>query len=201
MDIPSGWIVTDNGVESGEGLWVCDGKFADAMHEFQLWSTCIRIDYYPDYGEKYSDDEERQLQLDEVRDMCRTATFAADAYRCTNFKLVEQMPAGITVDGYPRITTIHTETNDWPGLTAQDQVRVTTYIYVGNDEWDISSQSDWDVWGEHKSKIFHLINSFHYPAAPPDAGGGCLIATATFGSEMAPQVQFLRELRQHCTPN
>ena len=28
-------------------------------------------------------------------------------------------------------------------------------------------------------------------------GGGCLIATATFGSEMAPQVQFLRELREN----
>ena len=28
-------------------------------------------------------------------------------------------------------------------------------------------------------------------------GGGCLIATATFGSEMAPQVQFLRELRDN----
>jgi len=27
------------------------------------------------------------------------------------------------------------------------------------------------------------------------SGGGCLIATATFGSELAPQVQFLRELR------
>jgi len=29
------------------------------------------------------------------------------------------------------------------------------------------------------------------------SGGGCLIATATFGSEMAPQVQFLRELRDN----
>ena len=28
-------------------------------------------------------------------------------------------------------------------------------------------------------------------------GGGCLIATATFGSEMEPQVQFLRELRDN----
>ena len=27
------------------------------------------------------------------------------------------------------------------------------------------------------------------------AGGGCLVATATFGSEMAPQVQYLREIR------
>ena len=32
---------------------------------------------------------------------------------------------------------------------------------------------------------------------PPARIGGCLIATATFGSEMAPQVQFLRELRDN----
>ena len=31
--------------------------------------------------------------------------------------------------------------------------------------------------------------------AEQERGGGCLIATAAFGSEMAPQVQFLREIR------
>ena len=30
-----------------------------------------------------------------------------------------------------------------------------------------------------------------------EKGGGCLIATAAFGSEMAPQVQFLREIRDN----
>ena len=30
-----------------------------------------------------------------------------------------------------------------------------------------------------------------------ESGGGCLIATATFGSELAPQVQQLRELRDN----
>jgi len=32
-------------------------------------------------------------------------------------------------------------------------------------------------------------------------GGGCLIATAAFGSEMAPQVQFLREIRDNTVMN
>jgi len=32
---------------------------------------------------------------------------------------------------------------------------------------------------------------------PDNEGGGCLIATATYGSEMAPQVQQLRELRDN----
>lgn len=32
---------------------------------------------------------------------------------------------------------------------------------------------------------------------PPKTGGGCLIATATYGTELAPQVQMLRELRDN----
>ena len=35
----------------------------------------------------------------------------------------------------------------------------------------------------------------------PNEGGGCLIATATFDSELAPQVQFLREIRENVLYN
>jgi len=36
-----------------------------------------------------------------------------------------------------------------------------------------------------------------FPISIPSDGGGCLIATATFGSELAPQVQMLREIRDN----
>ena len=38
---------------------------------------------------------------------------------------------------------------------------------------------------------------FHTPSSNAVGGGGCLIATATYGSELAPQVQQLRQLRDN----
>jgi len=40
-------------------------------------------------------------------------------------------------------------------------------------------------------------NIIKYNPIGEPAGGGCLIATAAFGSEMAPQIQFLREIRDN----
>ena len=50
------------------------------------------------------------------------------------------------------------------------------------------------------SPVMPKLTSTPTPASTPtqqSKGGGCLIATAAFGSEMAPQVQFLRELRDN----
>ena len=49
-----------------------------------------------------------------------------------------------------------------------------------------------------------LLSSLSQPDSSnsgDNSGGGCLIATATFGSEMAPQVQFLREIRDNTVMN
>ena len=54
--------------------------------------------------------------------------------------------------------------------------------------------------GQHpifKQLIIDSRQKYEPEPLPPARVGGCLIATATFGSEMAPQVQFLREIRDN----
>ena len=54
--------------------------------------------------------------------------------------------------------------------------------------------------GDHpvfKQLIIDSRKSREPESLPPARVGGCLIATAAFGSEMAPQVQFLREIRDN----
>nr|ABZ09120.1 hypothetical protein ALOHA_HF4000APKG6D9ctg2g26 [uncultured marine crenarchaeote HF4000_APKG6D9] len=63
-------------------------------------------------------------------------------------------------------------------------------IIVIQDQKVIAEGSTEDDFGEL------LINGNCVSSSSP-TGGGCLIATATFGSEMSPQVQQLRELRDN----
>ena len=67
-------------------------------------------------------------------------------------------------------------------------------IYVIQNNQVISQSSTEEPFGEM------LINgncSSNLQINNDGEGGGCLIATATYGSEMAPQVQQLREIRDH----
>ena len=158
VDIPDGWIIDDSGVED-YGVWICDGNFelAFGVLDVGVWNTCVQIYYYPDWGAKQSDTRERAIQIDHMRGLCNSATYSEAYYTCENFQVDEKMPAANTVDGYPRITTITTETNYYPDYPVQDMVGTMSSVYVGSDQWDIITYSDLYVWDGHQSKIFLLI--------------------------------------------
>jgi hypothetical protein len=74
--------------------------------------------------------------------------------------------------------------------------------------WIIYFQSKWIHFQNHSDKFLQMSESFSLAPSvtvseqaqqtqQQSKDGGCLIATAAFGSEMAPQVQFLREIRDN----
>ena len=78
---------------------------------------------------------------------------------------------------------------------SQFETVILKIVYVQEDRIDY-----WLMFGDTPSDFAlysvlydHIGDTF----AVTQSGGGCLIATAAFGSEMAPQVQFLRELRDN----
>ena len=72
---------------------------------------------------------------------------------------------------------------NYPGMTIYDA--------IGLDESEIKKQES----GECGPGTI-LVDGVCTPESKEE-GGGCLIATAAFGSEMAPQVQLLREIRDN----
>jgi len=69
---------------------------------------------------------------------------------------------------------------------------ITIYEAVGLEEPEVV-EPEFGECGEGTK----LIDGKCTIVATKSEGGGCLIATATYGSEMAPQVQFLREIRDN----
>ena len=82
--------------------------------------------------------------------------------------------ASVTVDGIPKIVST--------SINLQDETDSSGPIYTSSI--NVTSESSEEPTSEE-------------PTSQPSEGGGCLIATAAFGSEMAPQVQFLREIRDN----
>jgi hypothetical protein len=198
VQYPGDWRIT----ESDYSVSISDGA-SQASSKLYLWESDTTIYQMTDMGKKLSDNEEKQWRSEVGKEDCSEAKYDSHDYRCWSFKIISQV-SGKSLDGYPTITTKFTETRKYSDYSNNTpMIVVEKLIYVGDTIWVIYSATDAPKFSEYENRIYALMNSFRYPASPPienssgNEGGGCLIATATYGSEMASQVQQLRELRDN----
>ena len=104
----------------------------------------------------------------------------------------------LEVDGVRTIIVTHTERLVLESGYEQKYFKQTIVFDKNNGIWIRVSQMTTVSYNQrmlNDVEIDKFIRSFTFDKSA--IGGGCLIATATYGTELAPQVQLLREIRDN----
>jgi len=118
--------------------------------------------------------------------------------------LVIQSKEKTTINGLEAIISNVTGVVNTPTQSIKIKYREAT-IAGNNKFYKVSYASIEDEFDNNLQLFENSLKSFKILSKPKnenqDNGGGCLIATAAFGSELAPQVQKLRETRDNILMN
>jgi len=123
-----------------------------------------------------------------------------EAEKSGNLKIISQEKE--TINGNQAYVTIAESTFSSNGEKFDIKFK-EVLIYGSEKSYTLAYSNGVDDFDSQLPRFEETIDSFEILSEDSsmeesiEEGGGCLIATATFGSEMAPQVQQLRELRDN----
>jgi len=191
---------------------------------FDIFDRITSVWSFPRIGENFTDEEIFDFIKNQQETHCNNATMETDYYTCQNMRyLGTTMAAKNDMKIYTLMsksenyfyyepTSMNEETQVYLTFKKYPVINLSSWIFHEDKTWIIYSTmfeyelenflpnyinmiTTFEVKGDPKSITVQSTPSSKIIEDGNSEGGGCLIATAAFGSEMAPQVQFLREIR------
>jgi len=193
-------------------------KFIDDVDEGG-WNALLLIRFIDnDYFDKSfeTDEELFQILIDLSTRDCKNYSIVFDGFVCVDPEVIESKILEIDSQKMYQMKYSWNETD--LSVHSNNSTSVARIISSNDGVWYLYAESFSIMYPMYEKDIFFIMDSFQFPGfnekgneltilsetsnptmlkSSKNEGGSCLIATAAFGSELAPQVQFLREIRDN----
>ena len=152
INYPNGWIVYDSPNFYDDGIIFSDKE---------EWTTNIYVNYYDNVGDQLSDNEEIEILIDFEKKYCDELDIRTDGMMCYDFQMYDESTMVYEIDDYRAITIFYSYTMQHSDYSGEfPMIGSTTDIYVGNDIWEIVSESDDYVFEKYHDTIAETVTSF-----------------------------------------
>ena len=199
FEYPSNWKIFVNDDDGTNEHYVIINTDVKSFSAIQIYPQILSdINFKMLSGDNYDDQRglEKHLRMNCYDDL----SMYEDGMDCGDFE-IKYGGGWITVDEVRTLMIPYKYTIDYESGNSDKFDYQFILFDTGNDGLELSVSMDGVKSSSYEEEAIDeiildkFIRSFTFDKSA--IGGGCLIATATYGTELAPQVQLLREIRDN----